>query len=69
MTVNTYPNDIDDERSRRQIPAPLHTAFLLSARRILSSHRGDFLLTPDASESSISRIPTFLPRSSKDRRL
>ena len=63
--VNAYPNDIDGALSRRQIPAPLHTALLLSARRIVSSHRGDFHPTPEASESS---IPTLLIHSSKYQR-
>ena len=34
MMVNTYPNDIDDALSRRQIPAPLHTVFLTGKKSL-----------------------------------
>ena len=53
MMVNAYPNDIDDARSRRQIPLPPLPSFSHLYAEFYP-HRGDFLPTPDASGSSIS---------------
>ena len=45
--VNAYPNDIDDARSRRQIPSPV-PAFCHPCDGFYP-HRGDFHPTPEAS--------------------
>ena len=52
MMVNAYSNDIDDARSRRQIPSPLPPFFDPCAG--FYPHRGDFHPTPEASGSSVS---------------
>ena len=51
MMVNAYPNDVDDARSRRQIPSPV-PAFCHPCDGFYP-HRGDFHPTPEASGPSV----------------
>ena len=46
MMVNAYPNDIDDARSRRQIPSPLASFSHLCGG--FYPHRRDIHLAPEA---------------------